>query len=268
MDKIIGFIGCGNMAKAMIKGILSANLVDKENIYVSAKSKESLERVREEFGVKTTLENKKIGQKSDFLIVAVKPYLYESVLEEVKESIRDETIVISIGAGISLDFLKKNLKENAKFIKTMPNTPALVGEAMTAISAGENLNEEEMEEVISIFKSFGKVQVLDESLMDAFTSIAGSSPAYIFMLIEAMGDAGVRDGLPRAMAYNMAAQAVLGSAKMVIDTGLHPGLLKDNVCSPGGTTIEAVTSLEKTGFRSSIIEAMRLCTKKSREMKK
>lgn len=268
MDKKIGFIGSGNMAKAMINGIITSNLVDRKNIIVSAKTSETLERIEKELGVTTTLENKKIAREVDILILAVKPYLYEAVLKEIKEDIRKETIVVSIGAGISLDFLKKNLREGIKFIKTMPNTPALVGEGMSALTIGENLSEQEIEDVLNIFKSFGKVEIIDEKLMDGFTAICGSSPAYIFMLIEAMADAGVKEGIPRQMAYNMSAQAVLGSAKMVLETGEHPGRLKDNVCSPGGTTIDAVINLEKTGFKSSIMEAVRVCAEKSKSMAK
>lgn len=268
MDKKIGFIGCGNMAKAMINGMLGSNLVDRKNIIVSAKSSETLERIKKELGVLTTLQNKKIAREVDILILAVKPYLYEDVLREIKEDIKEEVIVVSIGAGISLDFLKKNLKDGSKFIKTMPNTPALVGEGMSAITLGENLLEQEIEDVLDIFKSFGKVEIIDEKLMDGFTAICGSSPAYIFMLIEAMADAGVREGIPRQMAYNMSAQAVLGSAKMVLESDEHPGRLKDNVCSPGGTTIEAVISLETSGFRASIMQAVRECAIKSKSMKK
>ena len=268
MDKKIGFIGSGNMAKAMINGIIISNLVDRKNIIVSAKTPETLEKIEKEFGVTTTLENKLVAKEVDILILAVKPYLYEVVLKEIREDIRKQTIVVSIGAGISLDFLKENLKHGMKFIKTMPNTPALVGEGMSAVSIGENLDEEEIEDVIAIFKSFGKVEIIDEKLMDGFTAICGSSPAYIFMLIEAMADAGVREGIPRKMAYNMSAQAVLGSAKMVLETDEHPGRLKDNVCSPGGTTIDAVINLEKTGFRASIMEAVKVCADKSKSMKK
>ena len=234
MNKKIGFIGCGNMAKAMLNGIIKSNIVENKNIIVSSKTSKTLENIGKEFGVRTILENKEVAKGADYLILAVKPHLYKEILEEIKEDIREETIVISIGAGISLDFLKENLKENSKFVKTMPNTPALVGEGMSAISLGDNLDVKEIEDVLDIFKSFGKVEIIDEGLMDAFTAICGSSPAYIFLLIEAMADAGVKEGLPRHLAYNMAAQAVLGSAKMVLETEEHPGRLKDNVCSPGG----------------------------------
>lgn len=268
MDKKIGFIGCGNMAKAMIKGIIGSKIVDKNNIIVSANTQATLDKVEEEYGVVTTLENKKLARDADYLILAIKPHLYERVLEEIRQDIGEESIVISIGAGISLDFLASNLKEGSKFIKTMPNTPALVGQGMTAISLGDNVLEGDIENVLDIFKSFGKVEIIDESLMDGFTAICGSSPAYIFILIEAMADAGVREGIARGKAYKMAAQAVLGSAKMVLETGEHPGQLKDNVCSPGGTTIEAVVSLEASGFRSSIMEAIKVCSQKSKSMKK
>ncbi|MGO1469502.1 MAG: pyrroline-5-carboxylate reductase [Tissierella sp.] len=268
MNKKVGFIGCGNMAKAMIRGIIGSKIVDKKDIIVSANTKETLDKVEEKYGVTTTLENKEVAKKSDYLILAIKPHLYEMILKEIRDDIKEQTIVISIGAGISLDFLKNNLKDGIKSIKTMPNTPALVGEGMTAISLGEHISEEKTEDIINIFKSFGKVEIIDENLMDGFTAICGSSPAYIFVLIEAMADAGVREGIPRQKAYNMAAQSVLGSAKMVLETGEHPGKLKDNVCSPGGTTIEAVISLEESGFRSSIMEAMKVCTDKSKSMKK
>lgn len=150
----------------------------------------------------------------------------------------------------------------------MPNTPAMVGQGVTAISPGDRFDKEELDNIIEIFSSFGRVEIVDEKLMDGVTAVSGSSPAYVFMMIEAMADAAVLEGIPRQQAYAMAAQTVMGSAKMVLDTGIHPAILKDNVCSPGGTTIEAVASLEKNGFRTAIIEAMKECANKSREMSK
>lgn len=268
MDKKIGFIGCGNMGQAMIKGIIGSKIVDKKSIIVSANSEKTLEKVKEEYGVTTTLDNKVVARESDYIILAIKPNLYEAILKEIKENIHGNTVVISIGAGISLGYLKEKLGDKIKYIRTMPNTPALVGEGMTAVSLGNGIKEEEMEDLLDIFKSFGKVEIIDESLMDGFTAIAGSSPAYIFILIEAMADAGVREGIPRHKAYKMAAQSVLGSAKMVLETGEHPGKLKDNVCSPGGATIDAVLSLEESGFRSSIMKAVKTCADKSKSMEK
>lgn len=266
MDKKIGFIGCGNMGQAMLRGILNSRLVGEKDIIVSAKSQNTLDEIKEEFGVLISLENREIAKEADIIILAVKPYLYGDVLEEIVEYLKKDCIIVSIGAGISLEFLQSQLKEGSKVVKTMPNTPAIVGEGISAITFGKNVLEGEIEDILKIFKSFGKVEIIDEKLMDGFTAICGSSPAYIFMLIEAMSDAAVKEGIPKQMAYNMSAQAVLGAAKMVLETGEHPGKLKDNVSSPGGTTIEAIISLEKTGFRSSIMEAVRLCAKKSRDM--
>lgn len=268
MEKTIGFIGCGNMGSAMIKGIIKSNLVESKNIIASDYSKDSIDRVKKEYGIRAALDNKEVARESDFIVLAIKPYLYEKILKEIKDEIKKSTVIISIGAGISLEFLKDNLNNETKYIKTMPNTPAMVGEGMSALSPGENMKLEDTQLVVDIFNSFGKTEIIDENLMDGFTALCGSSPAYIYMIIEAMADGAVLEGIPRPKAYTMAAQAVLGSAKMVLDTGLHPGVLKDNVCSPGGTTIAAVASLEENNLRSTMIKAIRDCADKSREMGK
>lgn len=268
MQKTIGFIGCGNMAQAIMGSIIKSKIVPRENIIASAPTLSSRKSVEGKYNIITTEDNKEVASKSDYLILAVKPSIYHIVLEEIKDYIRESAIVISIGAGISSKFLKDNLNEDTKFIKAMPNTPAMVGEGMTALSPNERLNEGDLDEILEIFNSLGKTEIIDESLMDGFTGLCGSSPAYIFILIEAMADAGVLEGIPRAQAYTMAAQSVLGSAKMVLETGMHPAQLKDNVCSPAGTTIEAVASLEENGFRRAIIEAIRVCAGKSREMER
>ena len=268
MDKIIGFVGSGNMAKAMIEGIINSGLILPENILSSSKTKDTMEKMNTSYGIKTTLDNGEVAKKSDFLVIAVKPYMYEKILKEIKGDIKEGTIIIAIAAGISMGYMEKLLGREELIVKAMPNTPAMVGEGMTALSFSKCINDENKEEVIKIFNSFGKSEIIDENLMDSFTSIAGSSPAYVYMMIEAMADGGVQQGIPRPQAYKMAAQAVLGAAKMVLDTGLHPGELKDKVCSPGGTTIDAVAKLEEKGFRSAIIEAMNICGKKSKEMGK
>lgn len=268
MDKTIGFIGSGNMAQAMISSILSSNLVAKEQIIASEIIVPLREMVEKKYNIKTTGDNKEVVRIADFIILAIKPNVYHLVLNEVKDYIKEGAIVIGIGAGISLSFLKEHLNTSTKAIKAMPNTPAMVGEGMTAISMRDKFSEVEMDEVLSIFNSFGKTEIVEEYLMDGVTAVSGSSPAYVYIMIEAMADGAVLEGIPREQAYKMAAQAVLGSAKMILDTNIHPGQLKDNVCSPGGTTIEAVASLEKSGFRSAIIEAMRICADKSRKMGK
>lgn len=176
--------------------------------------------------------------------------------------------MVSIAAGKSIDALSNAFGKEVKLIRIMPNTPALVGEGMSAISANEKVTEAEKEKVIEIFNSFGKCEEVSESLMDTVTAVSGSSPAYVFMFIEAMADAAVVGGMPRDKAYIFAAQAVLGSAKMVLDTKKHPGVLKDMVCSPAGTTIEAVSVLEEKGMRDAVISAMKVCMEKSKEMGK
>lgn len=268
MDKTIGFIGSGNMAQAMISSILSSDLIAKEQIIASEIIVPLREMVEKKYNIKTTGDNKEVVKIADFIILAIKPNVYHLVLNEVKDYIKEGAIVIGIGAGISLSFLKEHLNPSTKAIKAMPNTPAMVGEGMTALSMRDKFSEVEMDQVLSIFNSFGKTEIVEEYLMDGVTALSGSSPAYVYMMIEAMADGAVLEGIPREQAYKMAAQAVLGSAKMILDTNMHPGQLKDNVCSPGGTTIEAVASLEKSGFRSAIIEAIRICADKSRKMGK
>lgn len=268
MDKIIGFIGCGNMAQAMMGSIIKANLIPAQNIIASEIVTPLREMVCSKLNIRTTTDNREVAKEADYLILAIKPNVYELVLNEIKDYVKEEGVIISIGAGISSSFLKKNLNEGTKFIKVMPNTPALVGEGMSAVAKTDIFSKEEFDEILSILNTFGRTEVIPEYLMDGFTALSGSSPAYVFMMIEAMADGAVLEGIPRAQAYTMAAQAVLGSAKMVLETGLHPGILKDNVCSPSGTTIEAVASLEENGFRSALIEAIRVCAEKSREMSK
>lgn len=266
MKKIIGFIGSGNMAKAMMTGIIKSGITSSENIIASSKTKRTIENIKKDLGVKTTLDNKEVAKLSDYLILAVKPFKYDIILKEIKNFIKEDAVIIIIAAGISIKYIKRTLGQEQITVKAMPNTPAMIGEGMTALTFDEKIMEEQKKDILQIFESFGKIEELDENLMDAFTAIAGSSPAYVYMMIEAMADAGVLQGIPRNKAYNMAAQGVLGAAKMVLDTGLHPGELKDRVCSPGGTTIEAVAKLEEKGFRSSIIEAMRVCGEKSKEL--
>jgi len=268
MDKIIGFIGNGNMGQAMIGGIIKANIVAPKNIYVSDLNEKGLNEVANKYGVTTTTDNSEVAKYSDILILSVKPNLYPIVIEQIKEKVKDEVVVVIIAAGKSIKGTEEAFGRKLKVVKVMPNTPALVGEGMSAISPGEGISAEELGEVISIFDSFGKSEVVSEKLMDAVTAVSGSAPAYVYMLIEAMADAAVLEGMPRAQAYKFAAQAVLGAGKMVLETGMHPGALKDMVCSPGGTTIEAVATLEEMGLRTAVIAAMRNCAEKSREMSK
>ncbi len=268
MEKVIGFIGAGNMGQAIAGGIVSSGMVESENIIFSDVSEDNLKKVYQKYGVKTSNSNVLVASMSNFLILSVKPQIYEKVIKEVREYIKPDTVIITIAAGITLDKLKNMFEKPMKIVRTMPNTPAMVKEGMTAVIPNEFVTQDELESVMKILESFGKAEVIDESLIDSVIAVSGSSPAYIYMLIEAMGDAAVAGGMAREKAYKFAAQAVLGSAKMVLETGIHPGELKDMVCSPGGTTIEAVASLEENGFRNSIIKAMKVCENKSKEMSK
>ena len=262
----IGFIGCGNMATAMIKGILDSQKVKTEDVIASAKSEKTREKIKTELGINAALRNKEVAEFSDILFLAVKPQYYEEVIQEIKDDLRENQMIVSIAPGKTLAWLAERLGEDKKIIRTMPNTPAMVKEGMMGMCRNNLVTENEMQQVKDICESFGKAEVVPESLIDVVVGVSGSSPAYVFMFIEAMADAAVADGMPRTQAYKFAAQAVLGSAKMVLETGKHPGELKDMVCSPGGPTIEAVRVLEEKGMRSAVIEASRACVKKARDM--
>jgi len=268
MNKIIGFIGNGNMGQAMIGGIVKAKLVATENIIVSDLNEKGLKDTAEKYGVKTTTDNKEVAKYADILILSVKPNLYPIVIAGIKEVIKGEVIVVTIAAGKSISSTEQAFGKKLKVVRVMPNTPALVGEGMAALSPNEAVAKEEVQEIISIFESFGEAEIVGEKLMDAVTAVSGSAPAYVYMFIEAMADAAVLEGMPRNQAYKFAAQTVLGSGKMVLETGMHPGALKDMVCSPGGTTIEAVATLEAMGLRAAVIAAMKSCAEKSKEMSK
>lgn len=264
MRKTIGFIGAGNMGGAMIEGIAKNKLFN--TIWVCDHHQENLDRLHEKYGVNTSLDEKTVALNSDVLVLSVKPKHYPKLIETIKECVKGDVIIVDIAAGVTIRDVKHYFGKDLKVIKAMPNTPALVLQAMSAISFDDLVSEEDKTCITSIFNSFGKCEVVDETMMDAITSVSGSSPAYVFMFIEAMADEAVAQGLPRKQAYTFAAQAVLGSAQMVLETGMHPGALKDMVCSPGGTTIDAVCELERTGFRASVESAMRVCNEKSKKM--
>lgn len=260
----VGFIGCGNMASAMLGGIIKKDIVAREDLIASAKSEKTRNKIEEELQIRAASDNCQVARESDVIILAIKPIYMEEVIWEITDSVTPEKLIVTLAPGKTLEWLDFTFGKPVKLIRTMPNTPALVGEGMTALCPNELVSKDEMDTVLTIFQSFGKTQVVTESMIDVVVGVSGSSPAYVFMFIEAMADAAVADGMPRAQAYEFAAQSVLGSAKMVLETGMHPGALKDMVCSPGGTTIEAVRVLEEKGLRSSVIEAQKACVKKAR----
>lgn len=260
----IGFIGCGNMATAMIGGMIAKNICSAADIIVSDAYAPVLEKAKEKLQVQISTDNKETVSGSDILFLAVKPQYYESVIMEIREAIRVNQIVVTIAPGKTLKWLTDTFGKPVKIVRCMPNTPALVCEGITGVCYNELVTKEELNGICDLLSGFGKFEMVPENQMDVVVSVSGSSPAYVFMFIEAMADAAVADGMPRAQAYRFAAQAVYGSAKMVLETGRHPAELKDMVCSPGGTTIEAVRVLEKNGFRSAVIEAMKACTTKAK----
>jgi pyrroline-5-carboxylate reductase len=258
---IIGFIGSGNMGYAMMTGMIKSGM--KERIVFTDKNLDRRLFVVKELEIRPYNTNQEIAEASKYIVLAVKPQFIKEAIDDIKEFVTDQHIIISI-APVAISSLKDLFGKQVRVVRVMPNTPALVGEGMSAISFSDNVfTDEEKNTVTSIFSSFGEFEVMEEKYMSAVTAVSGSSPAYVYMFIEAMADAAVKYGMPRKTAYKFAAQAVLGSAKMVLQTGEHPGVLKDNVCSPGGTTIEAVSVLEKQGFRSAVIEAMDACYNKT-----
>jgi len=264
----IGFIGGGNMGGAIIGGMISSGKYKAEDISVTDLFKENTQRLISEYGVNDGISNRDIARNSDILFLSVKPNVYNEVIGEIKEEIKDNRIVVSIAAGKSIKAVSELFGRSIKLVRVMPNTPALVGEGMAAVCGNELVSEKEVREIVDIFNCFGSAEIVPEKMMDIVTAVSGSSPAFVYMFIEAMADAAVLGGMPRKQAYKFAAQTVLGSAKMVLDTGLHPGELKDMVCSPAGTTVEAVAELERLGMRTAVIEAIRVCEKKSRDMGK
>ena len=261
----LGFIGTGNMAGAIMGGIIQKGIFRPEQIIGADISEAGRRKAKETYGIEVTEDNRKAAA-AEVLILSVKPQFYADAIAEIRDCIRDDQLVITIAPGKTLSWLEEQFGKRVKIVRTMPNTPALVGEGMTAACVNQYVTEEEKAYALKILDSFGKVELVPEHLIDAVVAVSGSSPAYVFMFIEAMADAAVAEGMPRTQAYEFAAQAVYGSAKMVFETGKHPGELKDMVCSPAGTTIEAVRILEKKGFRSAVIEAMRACADVSRRL--
>ena len=253
----VGFIGCGNMTKAMIHGMLGSKKVQPQEMIASAKSEKTREAISSQIGIRAAKTNTEV-------FLAVKPQYLEAVLTEIRGAVRPFQVFVSLAPGKTLDWLSQRLGSETKLIRTMPNTPAMVGAGMTGLCVNSHVTESETSLVCELCNTFGRTEVVPEALIDVVVGVSGSSPAYVFLFLEAMADAAVADGMPRAQAYEFAAQAVMGSAKLMLETGKHPGELKDMVCSPAGTTIEAVRVLEEKGFRSAVIEAQKACVKKAK----
>lgn len=261
----IGFIGMGNMGQAILLGALK--VFQKENMIFTANTMETKRKIFERTGVEYADSNAECANRCKYLILAVKPQVYDKVLNGIRNMLTREHVIISLAPGKTIDQLKLNLGNDKRIIRVMPNTPAMVGEGMTSISCRkEEFSELELETVEKIFRACGKTEFVDEKLINAVVCASGSSPAFVYMFIEALADGAVRCGMPRKQAYVFAAQAVKGAAAMVLETGEHPGTLKDNVCSPAGTTIEGVAALEEYGMRGAVLKASEVVYKKCTEM--
>ena len=264
---LFGVIGVGNMGYPLLKAAIRT-FGSSEVIYSEPSAGKRLE-VEKETGVTACQNNSTVVKNCKYLLLAVKPQFFPEVLREIKEHLREDQILISIAAGIMIDTIRKELNENIRIVRAMPNTPALVNQGMTGICFSKSVYSEEEKEVLyRFFGSYGKYEVFDEALMNAVVCANGSSPAYVYLFIEALADSVVKYGIPRDKAYLLAAQTVLGAAAMVLETGEHPGKLKDNVCSPGGTTIAAVSALEEYGFRNAVLKATDACYEKAVSLSK
>lgn len=261
-----GLIGAGNMGGAILKGALKSGFLSADEVMVFDVNADLLNTWKASYHVHAAEGNAQLAQKCDWILLAVKPIFLGGVLREIQPYLNHKR-VISIAAGWSVEMLQEAMQgTSAQLLRVMPNTPALVGAGCIALCEETTLDAQSFQWAKSLFETLGVVQVIPQRLMDAVIAVSGSSPAYVFMFIDAMADAAVKLGMPRAMAIQSAAQAVMGSAKMVLETGEHPDVLKDQVCSPGGTTIEAVQVLEETGMRASVMKAMVACAEKNQQM--
>ncbi|HXG17400.1 MAG TPA: pyrroline-5-carboxylate reductase [Calidithermus sp.] len=264
--KKVGFIGAGNMGEALVKGLTRASVVPPEMIWASDVRLERLRELDRQYGIQLAADNVELVRQVDVVILAVKPQIIASVLREIAPVLTRRKLLISLAAGVSTAALRGHLGKDARLIRVMPNTPALVLEGVTAIARADGLEAEDLEIASEIFSAVGRVVVLEEDLMDAVTGLSGSGPAYIALVIESLADGGVKMGLDRVTAMTLATQTVLGSAKLLLETGLHPGALKDMVSSPGGTSIAGIAALEEGGVRTTFIKAVERATQRSREL--
>jgi len=266
-NRNIGFIGAGKMGSALIKGIIKAGIVKHENIGASDVYEPFLRDLQAKMGIMVSTDNVVIAQKSDILILAVKPNTLESVLADLKDYITSDKLVISIAAGVPLFTYEHALLKGTRIIRVMPNIAATVLEAASGIALGKNATPEDLKITLEIFSAVGTAVQVPESIMDAVTGLSGSGPAFIFPVIEAMTDGAVLEGMDRKSAQTLAAQTVLGAAKMVLETGMHPGELKDMVTSPGGTTIQGIHALEEAGIRAAFMNAVIRSSEHSKELR-
>jgi pyrroline-5-carboxylate reductase len=264
--RAVGVIGAGNMAEALIRGLVRGGHVAADRVIASGPRRERLDELKAAYGIGTTLDNREVARAADLCVLSTKPQILDKVLREVGDQLRPGTLVISICAGVDTETIEAAVGEGVRVVRAMPNTPALVGAGATAISAGKRAGEADLAAARAVFDAVGITVVLDESHLDAVTGLSGSGPAYIFLILEALADAGVKVGLSRRNAQRLAAQTVMGSAKLLLETDEHPGKLKDMVTSPGGTAIAGLHTLEEGGLRTTLMNAVETATKRAREL--
>ena len=264
--KTVGFLGAGNMGEALIRGLLAVDVVPAKSIYATDVRLDRLEQLERQFGVQGVASNTDLVRRADVILLAVKPQIMAAVLGEIAPAVTADKLLISIAAGVSTDRLRQFLGKDVRLIRVMPNTPALVLAGATGIAKAEGLQPGDLETAEEIFGAVGKVVVLDETSLDAVTGLSGSGPAFVALVVESLADGGVQMGLDRQTAMTLATQTVLGSAKLLLETGTHPGQLKDMVSSPGGTTIAGIAALEDGGLRRTLMKAVEAATLRSREL--
>ena len=263
-NKQVGFVGTGNMGEALIHGLLHGHVCKPEQILCSDVRPERLKTIREKYGVRGTIHNVEVVKQSDIVILAVKPQIMKEVLVEIGKHLDFSKLIISIAAGVHLESIEQLVKKELKLIRVMPNICVSVREGVSAIAGGKHASKEDLLMAKAIFDSVGKSLFIEEYLLDAVTGLSGSGPAYIFLIIDALADAGVKVGLCRSDALILASQTVLGAARMLMETGEHPGRLKDMVTSPGGTAIAGLHTLEGGGLRTTLINAVEVATERSK----
>jgi pyrroline-5-carboxylate reductase len=262
----IGFIGAGNMAEALIRGLVRGGHVPAERITASGPRQERLDELATRYGIATTTDNRALARAAGLVVLSVKPQILDKVLREVGDQLKPGTLVISIAAGIDTEAIESQIADGVRVVRAMPNTPALVGAGATAVAPGSQASDADLATAKALFDAVGITVVLDEHHLDAVTGLSGSGPAYIFLILEALADAGVKVGLARRNAQRLAAQTVMGSAKMLLETDEHVGHLKDMVTSPGGTAIAGLHTLEQGGLRTTLINAVETATKRAKEL--
>lgn len=265
----LGFVGTGNMGTALIRGYLAVHQSEKKNVFAYDKDADKLKVLTDDLGIVGCDSMDKLMAQSDVIVLAVKPNIFDLVLPEIGSLYKPGQVLVSIAAGISMSYIEMLVKKDGvKVVRIMPNTPAMVNEGMSALCRNQHITDAEFEPVLELFRSVGKAEVVDEQLIHTVIGVSGSSPAYTYMYIEALMDAAEANGMDREQAKIFAGQSVLGAAKMVLETGVDPATLRENVCSPGGTTIEAVKALQNNGFHDNIMEAFNAAVEKSKVMTK